>query len=174
MTNADLLLHPVRLRVVQAFLGGRELTTSQLRHALSDVPPATIYRQVATLVEGSVLMVLSERKIRGAVERTYRLNEGNANISADEASRMDADAHRRAFMTFIAGLLGDFDRYLDQDNFDLMRDGVGYRQLALHLTDGELAELVADLSKVLMPRMDLPPSSKRVRRLLSTILMPSE
>jgi hypothetical protein len=35
---ADLLLHPVRLRIVQAFLGARALTTSQLSAELSEVP----------------------------------------------------------------------------------------------------------------------------------------
>ena len=44
--SAGLLLHPVRLRIVQAFLGGRRLTTAQLRTALPDVSPATLYRQV--------------------------------------------------------------------------------------------------------------------------------
>jgi len=30
VANADLLLHPIRLRIVKAFLGDRALTTSQL------------------------------------------------------------------------------------------------------------------------------------------------
>ena len=40
VSSADLLLHPVRLRIVQAFLGDRALTTSQLSAELSDIPPA--------------------------------------------------------------------------------------------------------------------------------------
>jgi hypothetical protein len=47
MTTADLLLHPVRLRIVQAFLGDRALTTGDLRAELPDVPPASLYRHVA-------------------------------------------------------------------------------------------------------------------------------
>jgi Helix-turn-helix domain len=42
VASADLLLHPVRLRVVQAFLGDRALTTSELRSELPDVPAASI------------------------------------------------------------------------------------------------------------------------------------
>jgi hypothetical protein len=38
VASADLLLHPVRLRIVQAFLGDRALTTTQLRGELPDVP----------------------------------------------------------------------------------------------------------------------------------------
>jgi hypothetical protein len=34
VSSADLLLHPVRLRILQALLGGRDLTTSQLGELL--------------------------------------------------------------------------------------------------------------------------------------------
>ena len=53
--SGELVLHPVRLRIVQAFLGTPSLTTAQLRERLPDVPAATLYRQVATLVEGGLL-----------------------------------------------------------------------------------------------------------------------
>ena len=51
MATADLLLHPVRLRIVEAFLGDRALTTSALAAELADVPPASLYRHVARLVD---------------------------------------------------------------------------------------------------------------------------
>ncbi|MEV6871554.1 helix-turn-helix domain-containing protein [Amycolatopsis sp. NPDC051128] len=46
MNTVDLLLHPVRLRIVQALSGGRELTTTQLCAGLPDVSKVTVYRQV--------------------------------------------------------------------------------------------------------------------------------
>ena len=72
-SSAELLLHPVRLRIMQAFLGDRALTTSQLSAELSDVPAASLYRHVARLVRANVLQVVAERQVRGAVERTYVL-----------------------------------------------------------------------------------------------------
>lgn len=41
--------HPVRLRIVKAFLGDRALTTKQLAAELPDVPAGSIYRHVARL-----------------------------------------------------------------------------------------------------------------------------
>ena len=82
MGSAELLLHPVRLRIVQAFLGEGELTTADLRARLTDVSPATLYRQVATLAAGGVLEVAAERRVRGAVERTYRLRPERAAVGA--------------------------------------------------------------------------------------------
>lgn len=172
MATADLLLHPVRLRIVQCLLGGRTLTTAGLREEMPDVAPATLYRQVATLLEGDVLVVAEERKVRGAVERGYRLREPAPSVGAEEARAMSVEEHRRGFATFVAALLADFDRYLDRGDVDLARDLVGYRQAALYLTDAEMQELLADLRAVFAERLQHQPCPGRVRRLVSTIVVP--
>jgi hypothetical protein len=173
VATADLLLHPVRLRIVQSLLGRRELTTADLHEELPDVPPATLYRQVATLLGGDILEVVDERKVRGTFERTYRLRGNPPTVGAEEAREMSVEDHRRGFTTFVAGLLGDFDRYLEREEIDLGRDMVGYRQAAMHLTDEEMANLLRDLVAVLHPRTELEPAPDRTRRLLATIVMPA-
>src|SRR3712207_4096878 len=94
VATGDLLLHPVRLRIVQAFLGERALTTAELGAELDDVPTASLYRHVALLADAGVLTVAEERRVRGAAERRYRLVLEAA--SADPAG-MSADDHRRGF-----------------------------------------------------------------------------
>jgi Helix-turn-helix domain len=174
MTTADLLLHPVRLRILQAFLGDRALTTSDLRAELADVPAASLYRHVARLVDAGVLAVVAERRVRGAVERTYVLRVSAATISADQLDAMSADEHRQAFMAFVAGLLGDFDRYLARDSVDLLGDGVTYRMAGLWLNDTEFAALLHDLVRVLQPRLANPPAPGRKRRVLGYVLLPGD
>src|SRR6266516_3542146 len=124
MATADLLLHPVRLRIVEAFLGDRALTTSALAAELADVPP------------------------------------------------MSADDHRQAFTAFVAGHLGDFDRYLARGDIDLLRDGVTYRMAGLWLDDAEYTELLRELTRVLQPRLANPPRPGRKRRILGYVLLP--
>ena len=58
---------------------------------------------------------------------------------------MSADDHRQAFLAFVAGLLGDFDRYLARGDIDLLRDGASYRMAGLWLDDAEYAELLREL-----------------------------
>ncbi len=173
VATADLLLHPVRLRVVQAFLGERELTTAELGAELDDVPTASLYRHVGLLVHAGVLAVASERKVRGAAERRYRLVMEAA--SADPQG-MTAEDHRRGFATFVAALLADFDRYLDHagDRPDLAADGVGYRQAGLWLDDEEFADLLGDVRALVAARTALPQRNGRRRRILSTVLMPGD
>ncbi len=172
MTSADLLLHPVRLRIVRAFLGDRALTTTALRAELGDVPPASLYRHVARLVNAGVLAVVAERRVRGAVERTYVLRQTAARIGLDEIEKMSPDDHRHAFMAFVAGLLGDADRYLARGDIDPVRDGASYNLAGLWLDDAEFTELLGDLIRVLQPRLAYPPKPGRKRRILATVFLP--
>jgi hypothetical protein len=172
MTSADLLLNPVRVRIVRAFLGGRTLTTSALAAELPDVPPASLYRQVAKLVNGGVLAIIRERRVRGTVERTYALRTHAAAIGPAELRSLSAEDHRQMFLTFVAGLLADFDRYLDSADIDFIRDKVGYRMLGMWMTDEEFAEFVRDFNEIVRPRLANAPRPGRSLRVLRTILLP--
>jgi hypothetical protein len=179
VASADLLLHPVRLRVVQAFLGDRTLTTADLRSELPDVPVATLYRHVGVLADAGVLAVVGERKVRGAAERTYRLDIAAASLGPGDAAAMTADDHRRAFTTFAAALMADFDRYVarsapDGGAPDLAGDRVGYRQAAVWVTDEEFDAMAADLAEVVKARMANRPDGTRRRRLVTTVHLPAD
>ncbi|MHB1802080.1 MAG: helix-turn-helix domain-containing protein [Actinomycetes bacterium] len=173
MASTDLLLHPVRLRIVQAFLGDRALTTTQLAAELDDMPAGSIYRHVALLTKAGVLQVVAQRRVRGAVERTYTLRLAAAQLNPAEIATMTPEEHRHAFMAFVAGLLADFDRYLAAGRPDPARDGAGYRLAALWLTDAELAEFFRDLAAVVQPRLANPPGASRRRRVVAGDLLPA-
>ncbi|HUC58155.1 MAG TPA: helix-turn-helix domain-containing protein [Streptosporangiaceae bacterium] len=173
MASADLLLHPVRLRIVKAFIGDRALTTNQLAAELDDIPAASLYRQVGLLTKAGVLQVVAERRVRGAVERTYSLRMFAAQVQPGEVRAMTLEDHAQAFMAYIAGLLGDFDRYLASEPADPVADGAGYRVAAMWLTDREFAELGRELAEVFLPRLANAPGEGRRRRLLYTIVLPA-
>lgn len=173
MASADELLHPVRLRVVKAFLGERELTTSQLAAELDDVPAGSLYRHVARLARAGVLRVVAERRVRGALERTYALRSSAARIDPARAARMSADAHRAAFMVYVAGMLADADAYLDSGAIDPARDGADYQVGALWLTDAELAEFLRELAAVAAPRLANAPGHGRTRRMMYAVSLPA-
>jgi hypothetical protein len=173
MASADLLLHPVRLRIVKAFLGDRALTTRQLAAELPDVPAATVYRHVGRLAEAGVLQVVAERRVRGITERTYTLRMLAAQIQPGEVAAMTPEDHASAFLGYVAGLLGDFDRYLATGPVDLRRDGAGYRVAAMWLTDAELADYQRELAAISLPRLANAPGDGRRRRMLYTIMLPA-
>ncbi|MEO6083789.1 MAG: helix-turn-helix domain-containing protein [Umezawaea sp.] len=173
MDTVELLLHPVRLRVVHA-MSGRTLTTAQLCARMPDVSKATVYRHVALLAEGGVLEVEGEQRVHGAVERSYRLRRDRAVIDADTAASATPDDHRRVFATAMATLIAEFNAYLDRDSADPTADAVGYRQHAVWLSQDELMAMIGELREVIAPRLANEPSPERRRHLLSPILFPAE
>ncbi len=173
MASADLLLHPVRLRIVQAFLGDRALTTAQLAEELGDVPPASLYRHVAMLTKAGVLQVAAERPVRAVIERTYVLRLDAAQIHPDEMAAMTPAQHLAAFMAYAAGMLADVERYLTTGTPDLLRDGARYGISAMWLTDAEYADLVRDLGSVFQPRLANEPARRRRRRTVYNVVVPT-
>jgi hypothetical protein len=72
----------------------------------------------------------------------------------------------------VAGLIGDFDRYLARGDIDPLRDGVSFRMAGMWLDDVELMELLRELVGVLQPRLANAPKPGRKRRILGTVLLP--
>ena len=167
----ELFAHPVRLRIVHALAGGRVLTTAELCERVPGVHKATVYRHVGVLAEHGVLEVEGERRVRGAVERGYRLRRDRAVVDGSAATAQD---HRRAFAASMAALIAEFDAYLDLDGADPVADSVGYRQHALWLSEDERAEMIAGMRAAIAPHLGNEASPDRARHLLSPILFPVE
>jgi DNA-binding transcriptional ArsR family regulator len=168
---ADVLLHPVRLRIVRAFASAADLTVAELAESLADVPPATLYRHVNKLARSGLIVSVSERAVRGATERRYRLaRRSPAEATIAGATRAD---NLRYFISFLAALIDDFSAYLESGDPDFERDGVGYRQLPLRLSDAEFRRMFKILAQAVAPFAALPPSPKRTPRVFTTIVMPA-
>jgi hypothetical protein len=172
--SVELLLHPVRLRIVHAFSGGRTLTTHQLLVRMPDVSKASMYRQVGLLADGGLLEVESEQKVGGIIERRYRLCQSRAVIDAETAAVAALEDYRRAFTVAMAALLGEFNAYLARGRADPIADAVGFQQLSLWLSEEERTALMAELRNAIVPRLEHTPTSGRRHHLLSPILFPIE
>ena len=173
-TRLDLLLHPVRMRLVNALAGGRILTTAELCDRLPDLPKATVYRQVDRLRRGGVFEVESEQRIRGAVERSYRLGRRGALVAEEEARAMTLEDHRRGFTAAMAALIGEFNRYLDRGGANPTADEVSYKQFTLWLTPAEHSRLIREVRRVLLPLFNKRPEAGRAPYLFSTIFFPAD
>ena len=172
MDHLELLLHPVRIRIVHAFAGDRIRTTSELQARLPDVPHTSLYRHVGQLANAGVIEVVGEQRVRGTVERSYRLNRRRATVDQDAAESMPIEAHRAAFAAAMAALIAEFGSYLDQDGADPSGDLVGYRQIPLWLSQNELTDVITKVRALLTRAMSHRPTPQRRQYLLSPILFP--
>lgn len=172
MDAVELLLHPVRLRIVHAMSGGAVLSTAEIVAKLPGVSQATVYRQVALLAEGGILEVEGEQRVRGFVERRYRLRTENAVIDAARAADATADDHRRIFPIAMSVLLAEFEAYLDTPDADPARDQVGYRQHVVWMTDEERAGLIEGLRDAILKVVSNESKDGRRAYFLSPLLFP--
>lgn len=174
MDTLELLAHPVRLRIIHTLRGGREATTGELCERIPDVSKATVYRHVELLAEAGIIEVAGERRVRGAVERRFRLRPERASIAPAAAAALTRDDHRRGFATAMATLAAEFNAYLDRDATDLARDPVGYRQHAVWLSPEEVREMVEGMRAAILPHLGNEAGPGRALYMLSPVLFPIE
>lgn len=171
MRRSRLILHPVRLRILQALASG-EQTTQALSDRLADVPKSSIYRHLRLLVSAELVVVAQTRRIRGVEERHYRLGT-SARLSAADIQGLSADEHLGMFSTYTLTLMQDFAAYLgSRAEPDLAGDRVGYTEVVLHTTDAEFDSMVAEMNAVMSRYLDRTPSAETTPRKLSVITFP--
>ena len=173
MPRLDLIVHPIRLRLIQAFSPGDRLTAHQLAARLPDIPPATLYRHLGALVRGGVLAVVQVRPVRAAQEKVYSLVEGAANVGPTESRAANSADHLRHFTVFLGLLRGDFERYLTRrPRPDLAKDGVAYYQIPVFATDREHRRFIRELKALLDPLRKNEPNGSRTRRFVNIVTLP--
>jgi DNA-binding transcriptional ArsR family regulator len=175
-TGPAVLLHPVRLRIVQAFAspsGSRRLTVQELAALLDDVPQTSLYRHVQALYRAGVLAIARSRRVRGTIERTYVLAAGGGRLPAGEFATASREDHLRYFNAFLGSLAAEFARYLRREKIDPIADHIGYQTLVLELSDDELADFERGLRDLVTSHLRRPTAPDRRRRLLSIVTLPA-
>lgn len=167
----DLILHPIRMRLLVLFGTEPRLTSQQLAERLPDVPPATLYRHIKRLTTAGVLAVVEQRQVRGAQEKVYALADQRL-LKPGAAGELTREEILRLFITFQATMLGGLGRYLQREQIDLAADMVTFRQASLYLTDEECMQFILKLRQLVTEAMAFEPAPGRRRRSLGTILMP--
>lgn len=167
----DLLLHPVRLRIVVEFAGGRR-TIRELTAALPDVAQSSLYRQVGVLVDAAVLEVVDQRTTAGPDERVYQVTPGGDHVPAEEVDRLPPEEHRRYFSVYLAALVDTLSRYLRSDDPRPSADGLAYQRTVVHLSDEERDTFDARLGELVGEMRALPPDPTRRRYHLASVVIP--
>lgn len=177
MTTSEVLTHPIRMRIVLTMVGGRDLTTSEIAAEMTDVPIATLYRHIAALSEGSVFDVVKERRVRGAVERTFRLRPDYqlrpefTLADRQHAANMSSKDQRAAFGVFAASMIAAYDGYLAREDRDVVSDPVGYRTVAVYADDSDVKRVTEIFDEAMQPLLKESEGKRRI--LVSTVVIPT-
>lgn len=173
-TVLDVLVHPTRMRIVRAFAGQAELTVRDLAKDLGDIPQATLYRHLNRLSQAGVLTVTSETPVRGALERSYRINPKATAVPAEDIGTIDPETHQKYFSVFVASLLEDFGRYTRTGDVDVVRDGVHYLQVPILATPEEFTSFMGEWAALIKKFAKHGATKHRIRRMVSIITLPEK
>jgi DNA-binding transcriptional ArsR family regulator len=172
ISKAELLLHPIRMRIVTEVVG-RQLTTRQIAAALPDIPQATLYRQVGTLLEGGILEVVAEQRINGAVERSYAVKAESGQLSPDDLRGLTPEQHLEYFSVFANALIADFAAYIRQaDTSRVLEDGLSYSRATVYLTEAQAIEIKERVRELVLSYISQPPAEGAERFVLGSVFIP--
>ena len=151
--NAELVIHPVRLRILLCLQSG-ELTTQEIADCLPDVPKSSLYRHLRLLLEGQFVSVAEIRLVQGIQEKVYILSRP-ARLGPEDMADLSAEDHLRYFTTYLMTLLRGFSDYLsDSTEIDFEADRVGYNEVSFWTNKQELDDFSVQLNNALRPLLE--------------------
>lgn len=173
-TMNDLLLHPIRLRIVTAITGNK-VTAKDLAKALPDIPQTTLYRHINVLVDGGLLQVVDEIPQRGTVERVFGFKEPPS-LSPEDLRGLSKEEYQQTFILILTTLLHEATNSLnslpENEEIDLLGEGYQFSQMSLNLTDEEYEKLNNRILALMLEAGKNRSSEKRKRRIFSYLFIP--
>ena len=169
----DVLLNPIRMRILQLFSlvapnAREQMTAIEICELLSDIPRTTLYRHINVLIEAGVLDVVSERKVRGSVERTLALNMSEFEKLKGNRVENVPQLTFRYLMTIYA----KFEKYFRTYERIKEGDSMFLTSLLLMLNDEEFKEFLDEVDAVVAKYHTKEKTEGRKPRDISFILAP--
>jgi DNA-binding transcriptional ArsR family regulator len=161
----ELILHPIRMRILM-LAAGVVVTPGQIAARMSDVPQTTLYRHINMLIDGGILKVVRETKVRGTLEREITLPQGTARINPREVAALPPEEQFFYFLSFISTLLYDFTAHQQRGSEGI----VLYTKQRVYATPEEIMALSGQVEAILAPYLD--PERGEQPWLFSGIVMP--
>ena len=162
----DVLLNPVRMRIVQHLSTMEGATVDKLHELMSDVPRTTLYRHVNILSKWGLLSIVREEKIRGTYRREYALSLERMYATAE------GQALENSVYNFIVKLLSDFHGYFATPGADAVRDRLFLSKNTLMLSESEFERYIEEVFTVTSKYLNFTAEPGRRARVVSFISSP--
>lgn len=165
MDMAEVVMNPVRQRIIQFLMVHDKGTVKEIKSKLSDVPTPSLYRHVKILAENSVIIVAEENRIRGTVESVYQLNPNALSGGADEGL---------AVQVSLMGICTTFAKYFASGHADPQKDMLMLSSCTLMLTDDEFGTFLKEINELAMKYISKEPTEGCRPRQVTLISSPTQ
>ncbi|MFJ7680316.1 helix-turn-helix domain-containing protein [Peribacillus sp. NPDC097284] len=173
--KVDVLMHPVRMKIAQVLMRNKDngLTPLEMVKIIKNVPQATLYRHIQTMLDSDVIRVIKEKKVKSVSEKYYALNEIEARLSVEEWKNVSSEKKLDYFSYYQLSLLTQYQSYLKKlEEKKQLEDGATFSLVELKMDEenftlfqNELNELITKYYQVVSDGIDAP-----VRAIAVTII----
>lgn len=163
----EIILNPIRMRIIQELSTRESITANGLCERISDVPRTTMYRHINILIDNNVLVVVSEKKVRGSLERTIALNV----LEISKHNTIE-NAAQNAF-GFLMSNYAKFHSYFSGQNPNPAVDRIFLNNFVLMMSDTEFDQFIVELRELIL-RYNFESTERRKARDISIFSAPVE
>lgn len=157
MNKAEILMHPVRMKISQALMRNKEngLTPLEMVKIIQDVPQATLYRHISTLHQAGIIRVTKEKKVRSVSEKYYVLDEEAAQLHADEWKHLTKEKKLSYLSYYQLSLMIQYQNYLSiLDKKQQAEDHSTFSLMELKIDDQHFKEFQEELNDLMRKYYD--------------------
>jgi len=161
--KAEVLMHPVRMKILQALMHDKEegLSTLEMISVIKDVPQATLYRHIQILVDENIIKIVKERKVRSVTEKFYAVNEGAAKLSEEDWTQLTIKQKLNYVSYYQLALLSQYQNYLNSlDEEERLVDLATFSLIDFKLTKDQFNNFENELNNLINKYYNMTDSSK--------------
>lgn len=170
----DCFTNPVKCKLLLEIRSRGQTTAKHLADTYTDIPQATLYRNLKKMTSDGILKIVGETQVRGTVERTYALA---CDLNRDPDKLLEENpgpVYMQFFLQYIMGFARQFQQYCQSPDIDIKKDMTGFSLAPLYLTDDELMTLMNQISEAVSSvKQNLPAPGRKLRN-LGIIVSPEE
>jgi len=161
--KAEVLMHPVRMKILQALMHDKEegLSTLEMISIIKDVPQATLYRHIQILMDEDIIKIVKERKVRSVTEKFYALNEGAEKLSQEDWTQLTIKQKLNYVSNYQLALLSQYQNYLNLlDEEERHADLATFSFIDLTLTTDQFMSFENELNDLIIKYYNMADSSE--------------
>lgn len=149
--KVEVLMHPVRMKIAQSLMRNKEngLTPLEMVKIIKDVPQATLYRHIQTLLDSGIIRVIKEKKVKSVSEKYYTLNEEATRLT--EEWKKASPKEKLDYVSYYQlSLLTQYQSYLKKlEEQNLPEDGATFSLVELKMDNEEFFRFQNELNELI-------------------------
>lgn len=154
MSNkVEILMHPVRMKICQVLMRNKEdgLTPLEMVKIIKNVPQATLYRQLQTMVDSGIVHVINEKKVKSVSEKYYAINEEDAKIEGSEWKGLCDEEKLNYISYYQLSLMTQYQSYLKKlEEQNSQEDKATFSVVELKLDEEHFGKFQNELNELMI------------------------